>query len=238
MKKGFKTYDKLAFAASVSGNKKIGNAATTYAAELTCPIICPHHTKNGGGCYGNAGMVQLQIKRLNTAGTPVEAAVDEAISIYNLNRELDLRLHTYGDARTNPAAKVLASASDWYMENGKKVWTYTHAWKGKHRVKRESWGKVSVLASCETPKDVKKAHEWGWATSIVVGEFKDTKLYEENGIKILPCPEMTGKAKSCVDCRLCFDDKYLHKNKITIGFAAHGVQKKKVLETLRVLNGG
>src|SRR5919199_1296654 len=43
----------LALASNNSSNKKIGNAATTYAAQTSCPTSCPFF--DGGGCYAENG---------------------------------------------------------------------------------------------------------------------------------------------------------------------------------------
>jgi hypothetical protein len=80
-----------------------------------------------------------------------------------------LRLHTVGDCRTDEAARIVAAAAERYMDaGGGPVWTYTHAWR---LVDRASWGRVSVLASCETPEQVELARARGYATAIVVDEF-------------------------------------------------------------------
>jgi hypothetical protein len=82
-----------------------------------------------------------------------------------------MRLHTVGDCRTDEAAKIVAAAAERYMDaGGGPVWTYTHAWR---LVDRASWGRVSVLASCETPEQVELARARGYATAIVVDEFDD-----------------------------------------------------------------
>ena len=46
---------KLAIASGSSGNRKIGDAATTYAAQTSCPRSCPFFA--GGGCYAESGSI-------------------------------------------------------------------------------------------------------------------------------------------------------------------------------------
>jgi hypothetical protein len=84
----------------------------------------------------------------------------EAAAIDGLTGDRLLRLHVVGDARTNAAARVLPEAARRYAlrgdspRRGRKVWTYTNAWR---TVGRESWGDaVSVLASVETPEKPRK----------------------------------------------------------------------------------
>ena len=211
-----------------SGNRKIGKVATTYVSQESCPTSCPFF--DGGGCYAEQGPVGWITSRLNAAAkaaptppTPEELGQAEADAIDGLKvvPGQPLRLHTVGDCKTDEAASLVAAAAGRYQDEDRRggpVWTYTHAWKN---VSRDSWGEVSVLASCETADDVRAAHTRGYATSIVVEDFPTDKRYELDGIEILPCVQQT-HGKTCDECRLCFDDERLLKKKLTIGFKVHG----------------
>jgi hypothetical protein len=135
-----------------------------------------------------------------------------------------------GDCRTNTTAKIISAAAKRYSARHKQpVWTYSH---GTSKVKRESWGNVSVLASCETTQQAKDAMARGYAAAIIVDQFDKDSLYEKDGIKILPCPEQTGKSRACTDCQLCFNDKQRLADGVVIGFTPHGSRQKAVRETL------
>jgi hypothetical protein len=99
-------------------------------------------------------------------------------------------------------------------------------------VLRASWGKVSVLASCETATDVIDAKSKGYATAVVVDKFASDKAYHVDGIKVIPCPEATGKAANCSECRLCWNDSRLQVMNATIAFEAHGNGANKVKNAL------
>jgi hypothetical protein len=95
-------------------------------------------------------------------------------------------------------------------------------------VARESWGQVSVLASCETAADVREARARGYTTALVVEEFARKQRHQLRldtgkaaGADILPCPQQTSK-RTCTECRLCFDDKKLHQRGYSIAFELHG----------------
>jgi hypothetical protein len=172
----------LALATARSNNSKIGEAATTYAEQRSCPSDCVFF--DGGGCYAEEGPLgKFVTAPLNRAAQaveagPVEIAQAEADAIDDLSvvPGLPLRLHTVGDCATDEAACIVAAAAERYMERGGgPVWTYTHAWRV---VARESWGTVSVLASCETGDDVRVARSRGYATAMVVEEFDLDRLYE------------------------------------------------------------
>jgi hypothetical protein len=210
-----------------SGNAKIGIMSATYVSQASCGDCI---WKNNG-CYAELGMTGIHTRKVNSSEivNPEELAQAEAEAISKLTGDRHLRLHVVGDCSTNEAAKIVSKASrNFSKKNNKKVYSYTHSWR---EVKRSSWNGVSILASCETSKDVKKAQKLGYATAIVVSEFPSEKLYSENGINILPCPNQT-KGITCVDCKLCMNDEHLKNTKITIGFKTHGIRKNKMNQTL------
>lgn len=221
---------KVANAVEKSANSKLGGISTTYAGIQSCPNACPF--KKTGACYALSGPVGIQWRKLwSEQVTPRENAWQESKAIRGLTGENDLRIHTAGDCSTPDAARIVADAAEVHMsKHGKSAFTYTHAWRD---VPRSSWGKVSVLASCETPAEVAEAKALGYATAMVVKEYASEKMYEVDGVKIVPCPEITGKAKDCKSCRLCMRDDKLKAADVTIAFAMHGPTKKMSA----VLNG-
>jgi len=221
----------LAIVTAKSSNRKLGPVAATYAAQTSCPTDCVFF---GSGCYAEGGPMGAFVTRpLNKAAreiphTPEDVARAEAEKIDALDvvPGRALRLHVVGDCKTDESARILSAASERYMERGGgKVWTYTHAWRTVDRV---SWGRVSVLASCETPMDILLAETRGYATSIVVEEFEDEKAYwlwehepPTVPVKIIPCPAQT-KGVHCDTCGLCMNDERLRLEGLTIAFAVHG----------------
>jgi hypothetical protein len=231
-----------------SGNAKIGNAATTYSAQTSCPASCPFFA--GGGCYAEQGRLGKTITApLNEAAaavdhTPLDVALAEAAAIDGLvvSPGRPLRLHTVGDCASDEAARTVAAAAARYRERGGgPVWTYTHAWRD---VARESWGEVSVLASCETAADVAAARARGYATELTVDHFEDARRHKltaseggpsQAGVDVLPCPEQT-RGRTCSECRLCFDDRALYERDYSIALSLHGTaftlrQATKALHT-------
>lgn len=224
----------LAIGVPRSMNAKIGDAATTYAEQRSCPTSCRFF--NGGGCYAEQGRLGFSVTApLNRAAaqiaaTPEDIARAEAKEIDDLKVKAGrpLRIHTLGDCKTDAAAEIVSAAASRYVErDGGPAWTYTHAWRD---VDVASWGDVNVLASCETPEDVEAAHERGYPTAIVVEEFADRKLYQADGVNILPCPAQTakpGKDITCASCELCFDAPRLFRERLTIAFEVHGTEDGK-----------
>jgi hypothetical protein len=218
-----------AIAVEVSANGKLGSMSTTYAPIGSCPSTCP--LLKSKACYGMSGPVGLVWRTVT--GKDSELIADaEAKEILKLSGKRDLRVHTLGDSKTDVAAMTVSAAAEEYMNRyGKTAFTYTHAWR---TVDRKSWGRVSVLASCETPADVAKAKARGYATAIIVPEHKNETAYDYNGLNVVPCPQQTGRAVFCSDCRLCMKDEKLKASDVTIAFAAHGpsVRAKAMIGTL------
>lgn len=211
----------IAIAKETSGNAKIGDCATTYAAQESCPPSCVFF--NGGGCYAETGRIgKFVTSALNEAtrdsgASALDVAEAEAAAIDGLTGTKPLRLHTVGDCATDEAARIIAAAAERYTaRGGGPVWTYTHAWR---TVSRASWGSVSVLASCETPLDVVLAQARGYATAIVVEEFEAGRRLHDG---VLPCPAQTSD-RACDNCRLCFNDKRLRDIGYSVGFEIHGI---------------
>jgi hypothetical protein len=223
-------------AVEVTGNSKVGRISITKVSITgSCDPTCPFMDE---GCYGQqfrSGMQNAKLQSESKRSTPEELAQAEADAIGMLSGKLPMRLHEFGDCRTNEAASIVARASKRYSgRHLQKVWTYTHAWR---KVLRKYWGGVSVLASCETAAQCAEAMRKGYAASIVVDSHAGrTKAYTVAGgdgpMKYIPCPEQTGKTADCTTCKLCWDDKRLLKDRAVIVFAAHGQGAKKVKTAL------
>jgi hypothetical protein len=149
-----------------------------------------------------------------------------------------LRLHVVGDARTDVAARALGAAAERYSRRGnaprrgRKVWTYTHAWR---TVARESWGNaVSVLASVETVREAREAMAKEYAAAVVVSAFEREAAYPIDGTIVVSCPNQT-RDVTCRDCGLCRDDERLRSAGLVIAFQAHGTGGPSVRKTLMSL---
>ncbi|HEY1187152.1 MAG TPA: hypothetical protein VGE74_05810 [Gemmata sp.] len=222
-----------------SNNMKLGRAAVTIVARQSCPDSCAFKEK---GCYAEHDNTRIHWDRI-TAGaldaTPLQLALAEADAIDQLPADRDLRLHVAGDSATSEGTRVIAAACWRYTERARatglavKVWGYTHAWR---RVPRECWGRVSILASCETVADVAAARERGYAAALVVDRFGGDAAYPIGTAKVIPCPQQT-RDRTCTACRLCFDDARLRGSELAIGFSLHGggTNKARAALTRRAL---
>jgi hypothetical protein len=222
------------FSPKATTNAKLGDVSATYAAQQSCPEDCIFYH---AGCFAENGQIGGFItKRLNRNLpddiTPEQIAQEEAAAIDRLSGERDLRLHVVGDSKTTAGTRMIANAARRYIaRGGRRVWSYTHAWR---RVPRSAWGPVSVLASCETGEEVLTARSRGYASAIVVDQHETDKLHRLGPINVLPCPQET-RGVTCARCQLCMDDGRLRDLNITIAFAVHGSPRSKA-QALRSLS--
>ena len=218
--------------------------STYVSISGTCPRSCPFRDN---GCFAQAGQSHLTMGRLDRAAarhqaldiTRGEAAALEAMWKKGVPQDgarggRDLRLHVGGDASCERGARALGDAVASLQSRGLgSAWTYTHRWR---HIDRSAWGPISVLASCETPLDIRQAVERGYAPALTVAEFTSRRAFEvAPGIKGIPCPyEANGNGPTCVECRLCLDRDLL-KMKRAIVFAAHGADAESAKSQLRRL---
>lgn len=216
-------------------------ASTYVSIAATCPDTCG--LKNNG-CYAQSGSHRRIMGPLDEAahwrpGLEVAAAESAAVRASYGHGTVpqdgakggrDLRLHVGGDSSGTLSTRLLADAADDYRRRGGgTVWTYTHRWP---EIPAEEWGDIAVWASCESTADVLLAHQSSYRAALVVAEHPSERMYERDGLKILPCPWET-RGKTCVECRLCLDAPI--DPRVVIGFAAHGEKKKALKRRLTVL---
>jgi hypothetical protein len=224
-----------AIAVQRSGDLKLSTDRTvsaTWVSQGSCHDECPF---KGKGCYAETGRSRMHTMRLNEADqgqyTPEQLAQFEADAIDSLKPIYDLRLHIVGDCRTPESARIVSKAGMRYKKrSGKDVWTFTHA----PNIDRAIWGDISILRSVESESQLQFEHDRGYACAMVISEphidHKPVKL--QDGFKGIPCPQQTGKSKSCKDCRLCMNDKHLHDNKLVILFAPDRGTKDKIANSI------
>ena len=229
-------------------------ASTYVSIRSTCPDTCP---MKDAGCYAQQGFTAHALRLLDAQAAelrPRDVIAAEALAIRRLfvakttgrhspentgrvpqdgyrGRGRDLRLHMAGDVPRDSidlAVNQLAQAAhDWRARGGGDVWTYTHQWA---HVARAWWGPIKVLASCETPRQVREARARQYAAALLVTHFPNGprafRVANVPGV-VVPCPAQTKESVTCATCRLCMAD--LVKLNVTIGFAPHGSRAAKVM---------
>jgi hypothetical protein len=217
------------FNSKLTSDPKKRPMSVTMASQHTCPTVCP---LRNNGCYAEQGPMGIQTHRLNKDGilSADDFARCEADAIDGLTGRNMLRLHEVGDCTTDSSARILADAAERYIDRARiehgikdqKVYGYTHAWRD---IERDSWGPISILASCENEADVLAATSRGYACAIVAMQHKDIPS-KIGTMSTLPCPQQTGQKADCYSCRACMHDNRLY-GKGVIVFAVHGNAGKK-----------
>jgi hypothetical protein len=240
-----------AAATAATSNRKLTTdprarpVASTMASFHSCPPECALRD----ACYGATGPTGIHANRLTRSEErrPERIAAAEARAILDRAPRdgRPLRLHVVGDARTAAAARTLSRAvGAWQDHGGGAAWTYTHAWR---KVPRAAWGRVSVLASCETGPQVARAHARGYAAALVVDSGsvdveaafrarQPVDLVGAPGVRGLPCPQQSGAAPDCASCGLCFRDGSL-RGRLAILFRSHGPVRKVRAALLKAWEG-
>ena len=240
-----------------SGNRKTGILSTTYVSQASCDATCRLHPANNNGetvCYANSDHAGLWTRTVNasTVFGAMALARNEARAIDTLTGREPLRLHVVGDCATDAAAKAVAAACDRYFaRGGGKAYTYTHAWRS---VRRDSWGNVSVLASCETADDITAAKARDYATAVVYGGPMQEKAFvmtDSNGVEhtCITCPAQltamratlnpdTARVNCAICPALCRSDANLKKQGISVAFHAHGEGAGRLDRALTALANG
>lgn len=217
--------------------------SATYASiDATCSDACVF---KAGACYVRSGFTGRMSRALDEIAylnslKPLDVAIQEAALIVRSfgggaipqdggrNGGRPLRLHIGGDARDSESARVLArAAANWLGRGGGPVWSYTHSWREMRRF--PDWGPINILASVETVQDALLALGRGFVPAITVERHTGRRRWKAAPkLHFLPCPAETTPGVTCVQCRLCLDERGLRRRQTGIAFALHGSGAKKV----------
>ena len=218
--------------------------SSTYCSiQGTCTDACPF---KAGGCMIPAGWTKFTAAKLDAAAVglpPEEVIYAEQLLVQRAFRGRhipqdgarggrDLRIHVGGDIGSLTGAIMVGEiGTNWRSRGGGFPWTYTHAWSGIPRV---YFGEdVSVLASVEAPSMIDDARRLGYAAAITLPELPSAKAFSLPGTsaRIVPCPGET-RDRTCIECRLCLDDRKLFDLNIAIAFGVHGPHAKLATEAI------
>jgi hypothetical protein len=226
-----------------SGDRKLTrdkNVSATWVPQQSCHEDCP---LKRNGCYAEVNKSGLHTHRMNgkarrhkrsLADLRVMLARQEADGIINkLTGKRQLRVHVVGDCATPEAAKLVGAAMVAHeAKHGKAAWTYTHSWR---RILPKHWQGARVLASCETPDQVRQALARGYAAALITPQHPSNKVYQFGGLNIVPCPAQFKGGRTqvtCEDCTLCKSPAMLRERNLVVGFQPDGGTKNKVLKVI------
>jgi len=263
---------KVAIVTNKTQNKKVGPMAVTHTSQfLACPDRCRFKprvkTEADGsvsielrGCYGNSGTQLQATNRVNFSGwseTWQLALQQEIAGIDALPGDRDLRLKVVGDFPNATYAKGIAAAARRYRARARAlgreidVFAFTHAWPD---IPVECFDGISIYASCETTAECYQAMALGYHPALVVETYVSPKVYEVDGLKLLPCPHEVGRRAvsrdfrgqillkngktvidriQCHECRICLRPDKLRAKGLIVTFEAHSQLREETIARLQ-----
>ncbi len=213
----------------VSANKKTGPIPVSYTTPESCPDAC---SLKKNGCYADSGPVHYAWRKAESHGVEWQEFCDKVAAL----PKLQLWRHNVagdlpGQSNTiNPQAlRELINAN-----KGKRGFTYTHyplnvAGNRKAIALANARG-FTINVSRETYSEADEAIKYGIAPVAVLQEIDAPKVsYTPAGNKVVTCPATYRDNVTCQSCELCYNIN----RRVIVGFPAHGVSKRKVINIIR-----
>jgi hypothetical protein len=215
-----------------SRNEKVGPIPVSTTEAKTCPTECPFKKS---GCYADGGPLALFWGKVSRGDAGVSwgefcsqvQALPEG-QLWRHNQAGDLP-SADGVLIDNEALAELVQAN-----KGKRGFTYTHH-NPAHGVNaalvkyaNENGFTVNLSGNTLAHADALASLQIGPVVAVVPEDHPEHSSTPE-GRKVVVCPEQTGKAKSCAECKLC---QKVNRG-VIVAFRAHGVSKKKAIAIAR-----
>ena len=222
----------------VSSNVKTGPIPVTTSSKNTCPESCQ---LKGNGCYAEAGHVNFHWQKVSKGerGLSFDDALDTikalpSSSLVRHNQAGDLP--GVGDVLLADENIRLAAALTY---KHKRPFSYTH---------------YLVLGDSTTAEVnrgiIKHINHKGFVVNLSANNLTEADLMADlaiapvvtilpidagkgaitpKGRKVITCPATYKEGVTCASCKLCAEQRLLKngKERVIIGFPAHGVAKKK-----------
>ena len=211
-----------------SRNEKVGPIPVSTTEAQSCPKACPFKK---AGCYADGGPLALFWGKVSRGDAGVEWS-EFCDQVKALPEGQLWRHNQAGDLPTVDGVNIHAQElQELVLANrGRKGFTYTHhnpgvgdnlpliAW-----ANREGFT-VNLSANNLAHADTLLGFQIGPVVAVVPEDHPE-KSTTPRGQKVVVCPEQTGKAKSCAECKLC---QKVNRD-VVVAFRVHGVSKRKAL---------
>lgn len=210
-----------------SRNEKVGPIPVSTTSAKTCPSDCPFKKS---GCYADGGPLALFWGKV----TREEAGTDWNTFCESISALPEGQLWRHNQAGDLPGdgqkIDFDALAKLTTANFRKKGFTYTHynpeipENAEAIAIANSAGFTVNLSGNNLAHADRLAAIGAGPVVCVVPESFPDRGETPE-GRKVVVCPEQTGKAKSCAECKLC----QKADRAVIVAFRAHGVSKKKAI---------
>lgn len=211
-----------------SRNEKVGPIPVSTTEAKSCPGDCPFKKS---GCYADGGPLALFWGKVSRGDAGVSwgefcgqvAALPEG-QLWRHNQAGDLPTVDGVNIDNVEMAQLLVA------NQGRKGFTYTHhnpaqGFNGKIiKAANEQGFTVNLSGNNLKHADTLAALNIGPVVAVVDVDHPEKSTTPE-GRAVVVCPEQTGKAKSCAECKLC----QKANRGVIVAFRAHGVSKRKAI---------
>ena len=210
----------------VSSNSKTGPIPVSTTSKDSCPDDCSY---KGNGCFGDAGPIQWQWRKLDNAGLTLEELCTKvgrlrSHTLWRHDQVGDLPKDNRGLIDVH-ALELLVAASE--HTDG---FTYTHhsPWEFQNHdaIKAANLiGGLTINVSAETLAEADHFVDMAIAPVVVAVPANVTKAFKTpKGNHVSICPASIRDDTTCSNCGICQES---HRRSI-IAFPAHGAGKAKV----------
>jgi len=216
----------------VTTNKKTGPIPVSYTTLDSCPDAC---SLKKNGCYADSGPVHYAWRKAESHGVEwkefcdkVAALPDNQLWRHNVAGDLPGQSNTIDV----DALRKLINAN-----KGKRGFTYTHyplnSSDNRKAIALANARGFTVNVSRETYREADEAISYGIAPVVVLQEIDAPKIsFTPQGNKVVTCPATYREAVTCQSCELCYNIS----RRVIVGFPAHGVSKRKVINIIKAKN--
>lgn len=222
----------------VSSNVKTGPIPVTTSSKNTCPVSCQ---LKGNGCYAETGHINIHWGKVSKGerGVPFDDALDciKALPGRTLVRHNQAGdLPGVGDVLLADENVRLTAALTYKR---KRPFSYTHypvlgdspaAEVNRGIIKHINHKGFVVNLSANNLEEADSMADLAIAPVVTILPMDAGKgAITPKGRKVVTCPATYKEGVTCASCKLCAEQRLLKngKERVIIGFPAHGVQKKK-----------
>lgn len=222
----------------VSDNAKTGPIPVTTSSKNTCPVSCQ---LKGNGCYAESGHVNIHWQKVskgerglafNDALNAIKALPSGSLVRHNQAGDLP----GIGDVLLADENVRLAAA---LTHKRKRPFSYTHytvlgdspaAEVNRGIVKHINRKGFTVNLSANNLEEADSMADLKIAPIVTILPIDaGNGAITPKGRKVITCPATYRDGVTCASCKLCAEQRLLKngKERVIIGFPAHGVSKKK-----------
>jgi len=216
----------------VSANKKTGPIPVSYTTPDSCPDAC---SLKKNGCYADSGPVHYAWRKAESHGSEWNEFCDKVAA---LPKGQLWRHNVAGDLPgENNAIDVDALRALINANKGKRGFTYTHyptiSSDNRKALALANAHGFTINVSRETYSEADEAISYGVAPVVVLQEIDAPKVsFTPAGNKVITCPATYREDVTCQSCELCYNIS----RRAIVGFPAHGVSKRKVINIIKAKN--